>query len=90
MCNLFRTLGHDCSYQRAGIEHSASDERMGRCGGEMSRPSAGWRSVRSCYPSPRRSHGVLAEAEHFHDSLWPENQGIEVGGKRSHEPTFVA
>ena len=33
-------------------------------------PSTPKRSVASSYLSPRRSHGVLNEVEHFHDSLW--------------------
>jgi len=40
--------------------------------GRWSLPSAGWRNVRSSYPSPRRSHGVLTEAEDFHGSLYPK------------------
>jgi len=34
--------------------------------------------VRSCYPSPGRSHGVLAEAEDFHDSLSPKKEAWEL------------
>jgi hypothetical protein len=36
----------------------------------MRLPSKSNRSEASCYLSPRRSHGVLIEAENFHDSLW--------------------
>ena len=39
-------------------------------GGEMRLPSKSGRSAASLYLSPRRSHGVVVEVDHFHGSLW--------------------
>ena len=37
-------LGHRSSMKGVGMKHASSGVRMGRCGGEMSLSSAGWRS----------------------------------------------
>jgi len=63
---------------RIGINASA---RMGRGDSSPLRRTAQSRGPRD-YPSPRRSHGVLAEAEDFHVPLCPKNRGMEVGARR--------
>ena len=70
---LIRAKRRSDDYLRIKVVHSLErclGATMGRLGAEMRLPSKSNRNEASLYPSPRRSHGVLTEAEHFYASLW--------------------